>query len=92
MTKAWFKDTLERLLWTAVQGALTVLTLDQFGWIQLVDGELWKAAAGGAVAGTFSFLKSVAASRLADSGGTAQLGTKTYSYTEPGPGSAGGDL
>ena len=87
---AFWKDTLERLLWTWVQGATSVLTLDQFGWIDLQDGELWKAAAAGGLAAVFSFAKALAAQRLM--GGTAQLGTKTYSYTESGPGSAGGDM
>lgn len=90
-TKAWLKDTAERMFWTFIQGATAILTVHQLGWLELGDGELWKAAAAGGVGGVFSLLKAVAATRLG-ARSTAQLGTKTYSYTEAGPGSAGGDL
>ena len=90
-TRAFWKDALERLIWTATQGALAVLTASQFGWVELGDGELWKAAASGGLAAGLSFIKSFAAIRLS-AGGTAQMGAHTYSYTEAGPGSAGGDL
>lgn len=88
---AWWKDAAERLLWTFIQGALAILTVDQFGWIELVDGEIWKAAAGGGIGASLSFIKALASSRLSR-GGTAQLGLRTYSYTEQGPGSAGEDV
>lgn len=90
-TRAWWKDAAERLLWTFIQGALAVLTADQFGLIELVDGELWKAAAAGGIGSALSFIKSLASVRTS-TGGTAQLGVRTYSYTEPGPGSAGPDV
>jgi hypothetical protein len=41
----------------------------------------------GGIGAVFSMVKSVAAQRA--TGNTAQLGAKTYSYTEQGPGSAG---
>jgi hypothetical protein len=90
-TKAWWKDALERLLWTFIQGATAILTAAQFGWVEMGDGQLWKAAAAGGVAAVFSLLKSFAAERLTASR-TAQWGAKTYSYTEQGPGSAGADM
>jgi len=90
-TKAWWKDTAERLSWSFVQGALTVPIMDAFGWIDMINGELWKTAAAGGLMGVFAFLKSMAATKLSG-GGTAQLGLKTYSYTEAGPGTAGGDI
>ena len=89
-TKAWLKDTAERFFWTAVQGALSIPILDSFGWVELGDGMMWKAMAAGGVGAVLSLVKSIAAGRLG--GSTAQLGTKTYSYTEAGPGSAGPDL
>lgn len=85
---AWWKDAAERLFWTAVQGSTAILTAQQLGWFDLGDGDLWKAAAAGGVGACFSFVKSLAATRLSR-GDTAQLGAATYSYTEPGPGSAG---
>lgn len=90
-TKAWWKDALERLTWTFIQGALAVPTLAQFGWIEIGDGGFWKTAAGGGLMAAFSFIKSFAAKRLSE-GDTAQLGSKTYSYTESGPGSAGAEV
>ena len=87
MDSAWFRDTLERLVWTAIQGALAVVTAQGLGWVELGDGDLWKAAAAGGLAAALSFVKSLAAGRA--QGGTAQLGATTYSYTEAGPGSAG---
>lgn len=88
-TKAWWKDAAERLLWTFVQGALAVVTAQQLGWVELGDGDVWKAAAAGGIGASLSFIKSLASSR--GRGGTAQMGLKTYSYTETGPGSAGAD-
>lgn len=85
---AWWRDSLERLAWTFVEGALGVLTAHNFGWIELSDGQLWKAAAVGGTMAALSFVKSMTATRLSR-GNTAQLGVATYSYTEPGPGSAG---
>lgn len=88
--RAWWKDAAERLFWTALQGALAILTAQQLGWFDLGDGDLWKAAAAGGVGSSLSFIKSLAATKLS-AGGTAQLGMRTYSYTEAGPGSAGSD-
>ena len=90
-TKAWWKDTAERLLWSAIQGALSIPIMESLGWIEVTNGEIWKTAAAGGVVGGLAFIKSVAASRLT-SGGTSQFGFKTYSYTEAGPGTAGGDI
>lgn len=89
-TRAWWKDAGERLAWTFVQGALAILTAQQFGWIELGDGDLWKAAAAGGIGSSLSFIKALASTRLSR-GGTAQLGMRTYSYTAAGPGSAGAD-
>ena len=88
ITKAWWKDTLERFVWTVIQGGLGILTLDALGWVDFGDLELWKAAAAGGAAAGLSFVKSVAAKRLS-SGETAQLGVETYNYTASGPGAAG---
>jgi hypothetical protein len=88
-TLAWLKDAGERVFWTFVQGATAVLTAEQFGLFELGDGGLWKAAAAGGIGAVFSMVKSVAAQRA--TGNTAQLGAKTYSYTEQGPGSAGAE-
>lgn len=91
ITRAWWKDTLERLVWTFVQGALGTT-----GTIELVEaitkrdlelGFLFSMLAGG-VGAVLAFVKSLAAKRLSE-GGTAQLGAQTYSYTESGPGAAG---
>ncbi len=90
-TRAWWKDALERLLWTFVQGALAIPTLDGLGWVDFGEVDLWKAMAAGGTMAAFSFIKTVAAKRLSE-GSTAQLGAKTYSYTEAGPGAAGADV
>lgn len=90
-TRAWWRDALERLVWTFLQGAIAILTVNQFGLIELVDDELWKAAAAGGVGASLSLIKSFAATKLSQ-GDTAQLGAHTYSYTETGPGAAGPDL
>jgi hypothetical protein len=87
-TRAWWKDAAERVVWTFIQGASAILTVDQLGWIDLGDQSIWKAAAAGGVGAVFSLIKSVAAERLTP-GGTAQMGAHTYSYTESGPGAAG---
>lgn len=93
-TKAWWKDTLERLVWTFIQGALGVTTgvelVELFTNEEMALGTLFAMLAGG-LGSVYSLIKSVAAERLS-SGGTSQWGVKTYSYTEAGPGSAGGDL
>lgn len=90
ITKAWWKDTAERLVWSFIQGALSIPIMDGFGWIEMTDGEIWKTAAAGGVVGGLAFIKSIAADRLSP-GGTAQLGVNTYSYTEPWPGINGED-
>lgn len=89
-TKAWWKDVAERLVWSFIQGALSIPIMDGFGWIEMTGGELWKTAAAGGVVSALAFIKGIAALRLSG-GGTSQLGLKTYSYTEAGPGTAGGD-
>jgi hypothetical protein len=88
---AWLKDTTERVFWTFVQGSTAILTVDQFGWVDFGDMNIWKAAVAGGAAAVFSLIKAAASSRIGAKG-TAQLGTKTYAYEESGPGSAGGDL
>jgi hypothetical protein len=88
--RAWGKDAAERLFWTFVEGSIGILVVQQLGWIELGDGELWKAAAAGGVSSSLSFIKSFASTRLSR-GGTAQLGLSTYSYTAQGPGSAGSE-
>lgn len=88
---AWWKDAAERLLWTFLQGALAIMTAQQFGWVELGSGEWWKAAALGGLASAMSLGKSLFAAQLSP-GDTAQLGAHTYSYTATGPGAAGGDL
>lgn len=90
-TKAWWKDALERLAWTALQGALSIPILEGLGWVELGDQTVWKAAAAGGIVAALSFVKSLAASRIGGDG-TAQLGATTYSYTETGPGAAGPDV
>jgi hypothetical protein len=84
-TRAWIKDALERLIWTFIQGFAGALIL-----AQTLDLETLEAAALGGLMAALSALKSVAANRLG--GETAQMGAKTYSYTEQGPGSAGADM
>ncbi len=76
---AWWRDAAERLIWTFAQGALAVITAQGFGWVELGDGDIWKAAAAGGLAASLSFIKSLAASRLSG-GESAQLGTNTYSH------------
>lgn len=88
---AWWKDTIERLAWTFVQGALAVPTLDGLGWIDLGESTLWQSMAAGGVMASFSFIKSLAGRVLTDDG-TAQLGVRTYSYNASGPGAAGANV
>lgn len=91
---AWWKDTAERLIWTFVQGAIGVPIgveiIELLTDTELAIGYLFGMLAGG-IGAVLSFVKSVAADKLTR-GGTAQMGVHTYSYTEAGPGSAGGDL
>lgn len=84
-TKAWLKDAAERIVWTFIQGFAGALIL-----AQTLDLETLEAAALGGLMAALSAVKAVAAGRLG--GDTAQLGARTYSYTEQGPGSAGGHL
>lgn len=88
---AWLKDTVERGVWTFIQGATAVLTAEQFDLLELGDGGLWTAAAAGGIGAIFSALKSAAAAKVS-SGNTAQLGVKTYDYEAVGPGAAGADV
>ena len=93
--RAWWKDTAERMVWTFIQGAtgwpLAVALGDATGWVDLGDPNMWESMIVGGTMAVLSFLKSLAATRLSQ-GGTAQMGAHTYSYTEAGPGAAGGDL
>lgn len=76
---AWWRDAAERLAWTFLQGALAIITAQGFGWVELGDGDIWKAAAAGGMAAALSLLKSIIATRLSG-GSTAQLGANTYSH------------
>lgn len=90
-TRAFWKDTAERFAWTLLQAAAAVFAAHEIGWLDLTGGELWQNVGTAVMAAGASFLKALAATALT-SGKTAQLGTHTYSYTEPGPGSAGGSM
>lgn len=84
-TRAWVKDALERVIWTAVQTFAGALIL-----ADALNLDATKAAALAATTAVLTVIKTVAANRLG--GDTAQLGPSTYSYTEQGPGSAGPDV
>lgn len=84
-TRAWIKDAAERVAWTAVQGFASALLLSD-----ALNLDALQAALLGATMAVLALVKSTAAAQLG--GDTAQLGAKTYSYTEPGPGSAGVDV
>lgn len=92
--KAWWKDTLERLGWTFLQGSFgsvgAIEIAEAMTGTDVALGMLFSMLVGG-IGAVFSFIKSVAAAKVSE-GGTAQLGAKTYSYTEPGPGAAGANL
>jgi hypothetical protein len=63
MDKLWLRDTLERALWTFVQGALAVVPVEL-----LASGDLTAANAAfvGGVAAVLSLVKSVAATKIGD--------------------------
>lgn len=93
-TLAWLKDAGERLVWTFIQGALGVpIGAEVYELITnkaVAVPTLFLMLSGG-IAAVLSFIKSLAASKLS-AGDTAQLGARTYSYTESGPGAAGADI
>lgn len=92
--KAWWKDAAERLVWTFIQGALGVpIGAEIYEVItdQAVAVPTLFLMLSGGVGAVLSLIKSTAASKLS-AGDTAQLGARTYSYTEAGPGAAGGDI
>ena len=62
-SKAWFRDALERLVWTFIQGALSALSVEA-----VVTGDvsaLIPAAVGG-LSAALSFIKSLAAKHVGD--------------------------
>lgn len=82
-TADFWKDLVERLLWTFVEafiGALLIIAIAD------VDLDALEAAGAAGIAAVLSALKSTAAAQIKKSTGkdkpkqTAQLGTSTYTY------------
>lgn len=82
-TTAFWKDLVERLVWTFVEAFLGVVIAVQ---VADLDVAVLESAAAAGVAAVLSALKSVAAAQIKKAGGkteperTAQLGTTTYTY------------
>ena len=81
-TADFWKDLIERLVWTFVEAFLGGLTVSAF-----TDVDALSAALIAGLGAVLSALKSIVAAKLKERRGeeknkqTAQLGAKTYSYT-----------
>ena len=55
-----FLDTVQRVAWSAIQGAITVAAADAFDW---TDGSAWKAAGAAGLMAALTLVKALIASR-----------------------------